>query len=92
MQKTDGCARERRHPGSRSPVLFLVELGAPIKVASTTVLVLGVRPLVAKMALMVVINWILRLPAITWYGDAGSCKLPGLRVDVSPAFAMKASF
>lgn len=61
MLKTDGCARARRHLGSRSPVLFLVELGAAIKVASTTVPVLGIGPLVAKVALMVTINWILRL-------------------------------
>ena len=32
------------------------------------------------------------VPAITWYGEAGNCKLPGLRVAASPAFAANASF
>ena len=47
--------------GSRSPRLFLVELGAAIKVASTTVPVLSISPFVAKVALMVAISWQLRL-------------------------------
>jgi hypothetical protein len=31
------------------------------------------------------------VPAITWYGEAGNCRLSALRVAVSPAFAGKAS-
>ena len=38
--------------GSRPPLLFLVELGAVIKVASTTVLVISNKPLGANLALM----------------------------------------
>ncbi len=44
---------------SKLPVLFLVELGAAIKMASTTVPVLSSQPLVAKVALMVANNWLL---------------------------------
>jgi hypothetical protein len=39
--------------GSRSPLLFLVELGAAISVASTTVPLLSSRPLAASVALTV---------------------------------------
>ena len=42
--------------GSRSPVLFLVELGAAISVASTAVPVLSIRPLAIKVALIVTSN------------------------------------
>ena len=42
--------------GSRSPLSFLVELGAAIKVASKTVPVLSIKPLAVKVALMVVSN------------------------------------
>ena len=42
--------------GSRSTMLFLVELGAAISVASTAVPVLSIRPLAIKVALIVTSN------------------------------------
>jgi hypothetical protein len=41
---------------ARSPLLFLVELGAAINVASTTVPVLSIKPLAIKVALIVASN------------------------------------
>lgn len=51
-------------------MLFLVELGAAIRVASTTVLVLSVNPLVANLASMVASSWVLKLSWLQANGEA----------------------
>ena len=51
-------------------MLFLVELSAAIRVASTTVLVLSVNPLAANVASMVASSWMLKLSRPQANGEA----------------------
>jgi hypothetical protein len=55
--------------GSRSPLLFLVELGAAIRVASTTVPVLSIKPFLVRVTLMAAMIWMLSwLSSSKWRG------------------------